>query len=48
MQDGADIPAEEPEPKITIVLREGAEPNPVARRRLLEILFGSRRDNDAA
>lgn len=60
MQDGKDIPAEEagewlkerfdgaPEPEITFVMREGLQPDPAGRRRLLEILFGPRADSDAA
>lgn len=48
MSDGAETPAEEPEPKITFVVKKDVRPDPVARRRLLEILFGPRRDSDAA
>lgn len=39
---------EEPEPKIIFVIEEDARPDPVARRRLLEILFGPRTDSEAA
>lgn len=48
MHDGAQSPAEEPEPKITFIVREDAVPNPAARKRLLEILFGPRSDSEAA
>lgn len=48
MPDGTKTPAEEPEPRITFIIREDAEPNPAARRRLLEILFGPRPDSEAA
>lgn len=59
MQDGKDIPAEEagawlrehfkdvPEPKVTISFRD-EEPDPVAYRRILEILFSPRTDRPAA
>lgn len=60
MQDGEAIRAEEagewlrknlkdrPEPKITFVIRDDAQPNPVARQRLLEILFAPRVESDAS
>jgi hypothetical protein len=49
MQDGNEVPEErDPEPVITFVIRQDAKPDPNARRRLLEILFGPRADSDAA
>lgn len=47
MQDAA-TPPEDPGPKIVFVVRDDAEPNPAARKRLLEILFGPRPDSEAA
>lgn len=59
MQDGKKLPAEQagewlrnhfkddPEPKVTITFRD-EEPDPVAYRRILEILFSPRADGPAA
>lgn len=47
MQDEAETP-EEDEPTIIFTVSEDAQPDPAARRRLLEILFGPRADSDAA
>jgi hypothetical protein len=59
MQDGSAIPAEEagawlrehfkddPEPRVDIIFRDEA-PDPVAYRRILEILFHPRTDEPAA
>lgn len=59
MQDGSEIPADEagrwlrenlkdaPEPKVSIAFRD-EHPDPVAYRRILEILFSLRADRPAA
>ena len=59
MQDGKNVPAEEagawlrehfkddPEPKVDITFRD-EEPDPVAYRRILEILFSPRGNRPAA